>query len=305
MTGDERRGFGTAAFASQRNALGNMAAGATKAAAEVAKALGTTRAAAGSAAGVTMAAVGATRAAAEAAKAVVGFRPIAGPPPTPFNATGAQENKRRPISPYDSIDTSAIHSRDVKVRASTKSVIAIGASTGGTEAIAAVMTSLPPGLPGIVVVQHMPQDFTGMFAQRLNTQCAYPVREARTGDRIAPNTALIAPGNIQFKVIKDVLGYSVLLFPGEKVSGHCPSVDVMFSSIAKSIGPNAIGVILTGMGQDGAHGLLEMRQAGAKTIGQDEKTCVVYGMPKVAYEIGAVVYQLPLDQIALKIVSLV
>jgi two-component system chemotaxis response regulator CheB len=183
-------------------------------------------------------------------------------------------------------------------------VIAIGASTGGTDAIATVMAALPAGLPGILIVQHMPADFTGMFSQRLNAICAFPVWEAKTGDRVVPSCAMVAPGNYQFKLVKGPDGYSVMTYKGEKVSGHCPSVDVMFSSVAAEAGANAIGVILTGMGADGAKGLLAMRQAGAKTIGQDEQSCVVYGMPKVAYEKGAVLYQLPLKQIAGKIVSL-
>jgi two-component system chemotaxis response regulator CheB len=183
--------------------------------------------------------------------------------------------------------------------------IAIGASTGGTDAIAAVMGALPAGLPGIVIVQHMPADFTGMFSARLNAICAFPVREARTGDRIAPGAALVAPGNFHMRAVRNPDGaLSAAVVPGDKVSGHCPSVDVLLSSVAAAAGPNAIGVILTGMGHDGADGLLEMRRAGAPTIGQDEKSCVVYGMPKVAHDMGAVRYQLPLDRIAAKIVSL-
>ncbi|MDR3121869.1 MAG: chemotaxis response regulator protein-glutamate methylesterase [Clostridiales bacterium] len=193
----------------------------------------------------------------------------------------------------------------VPIHKTNKTVIAIGASTGGTDAIAEVVSALPSGLPGIVIVQHMPADFTGMFAERLNAACVFPVREAKTGDRVAPNSALVAPGNFQFKVVKGPDGCSVTLSSeGEKVGGHCPSVDVLFSSVAASAGPNAIGVILTGMGHDGAAGLLEMRRAGARTIGQDEKSSVVYGMPKTAYEKGAVQYQLPLRQIAARIVAL-
>ncbi|MDR1440343.1 MAG: chemotaxis-specific protein-glutamate methyltransferase CheB [Clostridiales bacterium] len=183
--------------------------------------------------------------------------------------------------------------------------IAIGASTGGTDAIADVVSALPAGLPGIVIVQHMPADFTGMFSGRLNSICAFPVREAKTGDRVTPGTALVAPGDFQMRVVKNPDGaLSVAVAHGEKVSGHCPSVDVLFSSVASSAGQNAIGVILTGMGHDGADGMLEMKLAGAGTIGQDEKTCVVYGMPRAAYEKGAVRYQLPIGQIAAKIVSL-
>ena len=183
-------------------------------------------------------------------------------------------------------------------------IIAIGASTGGTNAIADIMMALPAGLPGIVIVQHMPADFTGMFANRLHTTCAMPVHEAKSGDRIQPGTALVAPGSYHFRVVRTGDMYSALIQPGDKVNGHCPSVDVMFTSVAENMGGKAIGVLLTGMGQDGAYGLLAMRKAGAKTIGQDEKSSVVYGMPKVAYDIGAVAYQLPLNQIASKIVAL-
>jgi len=183
-------------------------------------------------------------------------------------------------------------------------LIAIGASTGGTNAITDIITALPAGLPGIVIVQHMPEDFTAMFAGRLDTKCAIKVFEAKNGDKILPGTALVAPGSMHLRVVKNAESYSVSVKPGEKVSGHCPSVDVLFSSVAACAGSRAIGVILTGMGQDGANGLLEMRNAGAKTIGQDESSCVVYGMPKVAYDIGAVMYQLHIEKIALFLNSL-
>ena len=190
------------------------------------------------------------------------------------------------------------------IKKTNVSLIAIGASTGGTDAIAKVMCSLPAGLPGIVIVQHMPGDFTGMFADRLNAQCSFPVREARDKERIAPGVALVAPGGYQLKVTRSSEGLGVSVAPGEKVSGHCPSVDVMFESVARSAGANAVGVILTGMGSDGADGLLAMRAAGAQTIGQDKETSVVYGMPKAAYDKGSVQYQLPIEQIAKKVVSL-
>ncbi|MCL2058932.1 MAG: chemotaxis-specific protein-glutamate methyltransferase CheB [Oscillospiraceae bacterium] len=189
-------------------------------------------------------------------------------------------------------------------RKSAIEFIAIGASTGGTNAIADIMTALPAGLPGIIIVQHMPADFTGMFAKRLHSSCAMSVFEAKSGDRILPSTALVAPGSYHLRIAKTGDSYSVLVQPGDKVNGHCPSVDVMFSSAAETAKGKAIGVLLTGMGQDGAKGLLEMRKAGAKTIGQDEKSSVVYGMPKVAYDIGAVGYQLPLNQIASRIIAL-
>jgi len=183
-------------------------------------------------------------------------------------------------------------------------LIAIGASTGGTTAITSIVTELPDGLPGIVIVQHMPEDFTGMFAKTLDSKCALAVTEARHGDRILPGTVLVAPGNMQLKIVHNLDVFTVSVKPGEKVSGHCPSVDVLFSSAAEAAGRRAIGVLLTGMGQDGAAGLLKMKKAGAATIGQDERSCVIYGMPKVAHDIGAVTYQLPLDRIAAHIISL-
>lgn len=178
-------------------------------------------------------------------------------------------------------------------------IIAIGASTGGTEAICSVMKDYGADLPGIVIVQHMPPGFTEMYAKRLDNQCRVRVKEARTGDRVLPGTALIAPGGDKHMRVVNVGGnYQVEVVAGPKVNGHCPSVDVLFESVARVAGKDALGIILTGMGGDGAKGLLAMRQAGAKTIGQDESTCVVYGMPKVAYDLGAVEHQDKLSDIA-------
>lgn len=190
----------------------------------------------------------------------------------------------------------------VHVGANTKDlVLAIGASTGGTEAITAVLREFGPDIPGTVIVQHMPAGFTGMYAKRLNDQCSVTVKEAENGDKLIPGQVLIAPGgDNQLRVIKSGGSYQVEIKPGPKVSGHCPSVDVLFESVAKSAANRAIGIILTGMGSDGAKGLLEMRKAGAHTIGQDESTCVVYGMPKAAFEIGAVEHQEKLNDIAKK-----
>jgi two-component system, chemotaxis family, protein-glutamate methylesterase/glutaminase len=176
-------------------------------------------------------------------------------------------------------------------------IIAIGASTGGTEAIYNVLKSFPKVAPGIVIVQHIPPIFSRMFAERLNNTTFLKVKEARTGDIIEPGHVLIAPGDKHMKIKKIGDIYRVECFQGEKVNGHCPSVDVLFESIAKEVGSNAIGVILTGMGYDGAKGLLSMRKMGAKTIGQDEESSVVYGMPKVAFNIGAVEKQAPLENI--------
>lgn len=178
-------------------------------------------------------------------------------------------------------------------------VVAIGASTGGTEAIFDVVKNYGTDIPGIVVVQHMPPGFTKMYAKRLNDQCRIRAKEAETGDRVLPGTLLLAPGGDRHMHLVKVNGvYQVEVKAGPRVNGHCPSVDVLFESVAKVAGPSAVGIILTGMGGDGAKGLLAMRKAGARTIGQDESTCVVYGMPKVAYDLGAVQYQEKLSDIA-------
>lgn len=179
----------------------------------------------------------------------------------------------------------------------TRKVIAIGASTGGTEAVFHILKDLPPTMPGILVVQHIPARFSEMFAERLNTQTALKVKEARDNDILEPGMAIIAPGDQHIKLKKVGTLYKVQCLQGERVNGHCPSVDVLFESVAKEAGSNAIGVILTGMGSDGAKGLLEMRRSGARTIGQNEQSCVVYGMPKVAYSLGAVEKQVALDEI--------
>lgn len=177
------------------------------------------------------------------------------------------------------------------------SIIAIGASTGGTEAIFSILKQLPKEIPGIVITQHIPPKFSKMFAERLNSQTHFTVKEACNGDYIKPGLVLIAPGD-KHMIIKRVGNrYKIEIYHGEKVNGHCPSVDVLFYSIAKECKSNAIGVILTGMGYDGAKGLLSMRRKGARTIGQDEETSIVYGMPKVAYEIGAVEKQVPIHYI--------
>lgn len=178
-------------------------------------------------------------------------------------------------------------------------VVAIGASTGGTEAIFSVVQGFGTDIPGVVIVQHMPPGFTNMYAKRLDNQCKVIVKEAETGDQVKPGHVLIAPGGDRHMRLVKVNGvYQVECKAGPKVNGHCPSVDVLFDSVAKVAGPKALGIILTGMGGDGARGLLEMRRAGARTIGQDESTCVVYGMPKVAYDLGAVEFQDKLQDIA-------
>jgi two-component system chemotaxis response regulator CheB len=177
-------------------------------------------------------------------------------------------------------------------------IVAIGASTGGTEAIASLIQEFREDIPGIVIVQHMPAGFTEMYAKRLDDRSRIRVREAKDGDQVLPGQALLAPGgDAQMKLVKVGGRYQVSIRQAPKVNGHCPSVEVLFDSVAKSAKNRAIGIILTGMGGDGAKGLLAMREAGARTIGQDESTCVVYGMPRVAYESGAVEFQEKLGDI--------
>lgn len=185
-------------------------------------------------------------------------------------------------------------------------VIAIGASTGGTEAIATLLKEFGPDLPGVVIVQHMPKGFTEMYASRLNRQCGLVVKEACHGDKVMPGQVLIAPGgDAHMSLVRGSDGsYQVAVRKGEKVNGHCPSVEVLFNSVAEVAKDKAVGIILTGMGGDGAQGLLKMRKAGARTIGQDESTCVVYGMPKVAYDLGAVEYQEKLSDITKRLYQL-
>ena len=187
----------------------------------------------------------------------------------------------------------------------TNKIIAIGASTGGTEALKEVLVRMPANAPGIIIVQHMPASFTGPFAERLNGLCEVEVKEAKNGDTVGIGKALIAPGDYHMVLRRSGARYYVEVGSGEKVSGHRPSADVLFNSVAKTAGANAIGIIMTGMGGDGAKGMLHMHQAGAKTIAQDEKTCVVFGMPKVAIELGGVDHIVPLQEITRKSLELV
>jgi two-component system, chemotaxis family, protein-glutamate methylesterase/glutaminase len=186
----------------------------------------------------------------------------------------------------------------------THQIIAIGASTGGTEALREVLTALPPDTPGIVVVQHMPPGFTASFANRLDSLCAIRVKEAQDGDRVLPGHALIAPGSLHTSLKRSGLEYSVRVASGPPVNRHRPSVDVLFDSAAECAGKNCVGAILTGMGDDGARGMLRMREAGAHTIAQDEATCVVFGMPKEAIAHGGVETVLPLSRIAQALLKL-
>ena len=181
---------------------------------------------------------------------------------------------------------------------STDKVVAVGASTGGTEAIRRLIRELPANLPGMVVVQHMPPGFTKHFADSLNLEGRLEVTEAKSGDRVMPGRVLIAPGGEHMTVRRSGGVYIVQCNKGENVNGHCPSVDVLFDSVARVAAGNAVGIILTGMGADGAEGLLKMRLSGARTIGQDEATSIVYGMPKVADDLGAVEEVQPLEGIS-------
>ncbi len=180
----------------------------------------------------------------------------------------------------------------------TDKVVVVGASTGGTEALRVLLEALPGDCPGFVIVQHMPERFTTHFAQRLNDLCTVSVKEAENGDYVLAGQALIAPGNRHLLLKRSGARYYVEINDGPLVSRHRPSVDVLFRSAAEFAGANAVGVIMTGMGDDGAHGMLEMRQAGAKTFAQNEETCVVYGMPKEAVKLGGVDKVMPLDALA-------
>ena len=183
-------------------------------------------------------------------------------------------------------------------------IVAVGASTGGTEAIAELLMELPADAPAMVIVQHMPREFTRRFAERCNLHTAVRVKEAEAGDEIVPGQALIAPGGLHLRVRRRDQRYEVALDEQPPVNRHRPSVDVLFETVAQAAGPRGLGVLLTGMGSDGARGLLAMRRAGARTIAQDEKSCVVFGMPREAIEMGAAELVLPLGRIARAIVDL-
>jgi len=216
------------------------------------------------------------------------------------NAAGAKVfAKNTPASKASEIKPAPFKSplSDIKLQ-TTHKIIAIGASTGGTQATEAVLKTLQPDSPAIVIVQHMPEGFTKFYAKRLNEVCPIEVREAKDEDYLVPGVALLAPGGMHMLLQKSGARYFVKLKDGPPVHHQKPSVDVLFQSVARAAGKNAVGVILTGMGSDGAEGLLEMHKAGAYTIAQDEKTCVVYGMPKEAVNAGAVSQSLPLESIA-------
>jgi two-component system chemotaxis response regulator CheB len=186
----------------------------------------------------------------------------------------------------------------VSIKNTTDKIIVLGASTGGTQAIEAFLKAMPPDCPGIVIVQHMPELFTKSFADRLDKICNISVKEGIQGEIVTTGKAIIAPGNRHMLIIKTGAKYSVDINDGPLVNRHRPSVDVLFRSAANCAGPNAVGIIMTGMGDDGARGLLEMRNAGAYTIAEDESSCVVFGMPKAAINMGAAATVLPLHEIA-------
>ena len=187
---------------------------------------------------------------------------------------------------------------------STNKIIAIGASTGGTDAIKEVLTAFPPSIAGILIVQHMPANFTTSFAKRLDELCQIHVKEAADGDSIVPGIALLAPGNYHMVMRRSGARYYVNIKGGPLVCHQRPAVDVLFNSVAAYGGSNVIGALLTGMGRDGAQGMLKMKEAGAKTIAQDEKSCVVFGMPKEAIDLGAAEHVVPLRSVADTIMSL-
>jgi two-component system chemotaxis response regulator CheB len=195
--------------------------------------------------------------------------------------------------------------KEERVASDPATVIAMGASTGGISAIQDILPHLPADMPGMVVTQHIPASFSNMFAMRMDTLCAMEVREAAQGDVLRRGLILIAPGDYHLLLRRSAAGYTVDLEQGPAVCYQRPSVDVMFASVAKAAGPYAVGVLLTGMGTDGARGMLAMKQAGAQTIGQDEASCVVYGMPREAARLGALTAVVPLNDIARVLVDTV
>ncbi|HSR96434.1 MAG TPA: chemotaxis response regulator protein-glutamate methylesterase [Kofleriaceae bacterium] len=223
--------------------------------------------------------------------------------PRPDPTAAAQPSPQPP--PTGRIDPDPIRPavRSDAMLQTTAKIVAMGASTGGTEALLAVLRALPIDAPGIVIVQHMPEKFTAQFAARLDSLCAIAVKEAATGDTVMRGQALIAPGNHHMLLKRSGARYFVEVSGGPLVNRHRPSVDVLFRSTARYAGANAIGVILTGMGDDGARGLAEMRQAGARTVAQDEASCVVFGMPAEAIKLGVVDRVLPLERIASDLLS--
>lgn len=216
-------------------------------------------------------------------------RPVTAPAAGNTLNSGQSPTIRKPVLAPMTAAAPKLTNRSLKL---DNLIIALGASTGGTEATLQVLEQLPADIPGMVITQHMPEGFTQMYAQRLDRLCKMEVKEASDGDQIKRGRVLIAPGGDKhMKIVRVGANYAVRIFPADKVNGHRPSVDVLFKSVAQTAVGGAVGIILTGMGQDGAYGLLDMKKAGAYTIGQDKESCIVYGMPMVAQNIGAVTVQ--------------
>jgi two-component system chemotaxis response regulator CheB len=219
-------------------------------------------------------------------------------------AMARPKRKTRPAAVQPKLSADVMIAKPVASRAmlrTTERVVAVGASTGGTEALSVFLQAMPPDAPGIIIVQHMPEKFTRSFAERLDGICQISVKEAQSNDTVIPGRALIAPGNRHMLLQRSGARYYVQIKEGPLVSRHRPSVDVLFRSSARYAGANAIGVIMTGMGDDGAQGLLEMKTSGAQTIAQDEASCVVFGMPAEAIKRGAADKVVPLDRIAAEV----
>ncbi|MCC7012240.1 MAG: chemotaxis response regulator protein-glutamate methylesterase [Planctomycetes bacterium] len=219
-------------------------------------------------------------------------------------AARARVRLRAPLPARAPVVKAALPTAGEAMLRTTQKIIAIGASTGGTEAVLEVLSTMPADAPGIVIVQHMPEKFTRSFAERLDSLCKIRIKEAADGDRVLTGHALIAPGGRQMQLVRSGAVYSVRVFDGERVNRHRPSVDVLFESIARVAGSNAAAAILTGMGDDGARGMLALRKAGARTLAQNEQTCVVYGMPKEAVALGAVEESLALESIGGRLLKL-
>jgi two-component system chemotaxis response regulator CheB len=224
------------------------------------------------------------------------------PPEAPASRGRPRDGEvRAKLSPDEMLPPPDLSASSVPM---TEKIVAIGCSTGGTQALEQILRELPRTVPGIVVVQHMPEMFTRSFAERLDRVCEIEVREAADGDRIVPGLALIAPGGRHLLVVRSGAQYRVEVKDGPLISRHRPSVDVLFRSVARSAGRNATGFILTGMGDDGAHGMREMHEAGAVTYAQDEKSCVVFGMPKEAIRLGGVDHVVPLERMPAAIAAI-